>query len=142
MISGSCLCGAVRYECEAEPQLMGVCHCRNCQRQSGSAFSMMVAVPEGSVKLSGQPLAQYEDRGGDSGQPVIRKFCPSCGSPVTSKAAALPQWDFIKAGTLDDTSWFQPQVHMFCEHAQRWTWMEDGVPRVPRNPSSAAFAAA
>lgn len=132
-ISGSCLCGAVRYETAADPVLMGVCHCKHCQRQSGSAFSMLVAVPKGSLALSGEPLAEFHDIG-DSTLPVVRKFCPKCGSPVLSEATATPMWDFIKAGTLDDTSWFKPQFHMFCEHAQAWAIPNDSAPRMPRNP--------
>jgi hypothetical protein len=132
-ITGSCLCGAVRYETGAEPVLMGICHCKHCRKQSGSAFSMLVAVPKGSLALSGEPLAEFRDVG-DSGQPVIRKFCPKCGSPVISQVTATPMWDFIKAGTLDDPSWFKPQFHMFCEHAQAWAMPQDGVPRIPRNP--------
>lgn len=112
---------------------MGVCHCKHCQRQSGSAFSMLVAVPKGSLTLSGEPLAEFRDVG-DSTQPVVRKFCPKCGSPVLSDVAIMPMFDFIKAGTLDDTSWFKPQFHMFCEHAQAWALPDDGAPHIPRNP--------
>lgn len=135
-ISGSCLCGAVRYASSAEPVLMGVCHCKHCQKQSGSAFSMLVAVPKGMLTLTGEPLAEFKDVG-DSGQPLIRRFCPKCGSPVISDALAFPTLDFIKAGTLDDISWFKPQFHMFCEHALAWAQTEDGMPRIPRNPPPA-----
>mgnify|MGYP006189410215 FL=1 len=134
-ISGSCLCGAVRYESEVDPVLMGVCHCKHCQKQSGSAFSMLIGVPKGSLTLSGEPLAEFQDVG-DSTQPVLRKFCRHCGSPVLSDAAIMPALDFIKAGTLDDTSWFKPQFHMFCEQAQAWAVPDDGAPRIPRNPPS------
>lgn len=132
-ISGSCLCGAVRYEAVTEPVFMGVCHCKHCQKQSGSAFSMLVAVPKGSLTLTGEPLAEFRDVG-DSTQTVVRKFCPKCGSPVLSDAAITPMWDLIKAGTLDDTSWFKPQFHMFCEHAQAWALPSDNAPRIRRNP--------
>lgn len=139
-VSGSCLCGAVRYESAAEPVLVGVCHCKHCQKQSGSAFSMMVAVPKGTLKLTGEPLAEFHDVG-ESGQPVVRRFCPKCGSPITSDAAITPMLDWIKAGTLDDTSWFKPQFHMFCDHAQAWARLEDGVPHMPRNPPPGSASA-
>jgi len=132
-ISGSCLCGAVRYRTDAAPVLMGLCHCSHCRKQSGSAYSMLVAVPKGSLTVSGEPLTEYRDSG-DSTLAVIRKFCPKCGSPVLAQAAITPMWDFIKAGTLDDTAWFKPQFHMFCEHAQAWALPDDGAPRIPRNP--------
>lgn len=132
-VSGSCLCGSIKYESAAEPVLVGVCHCKHCQKQSGSAFSMMVAVPKGSLQITGDSLTDYHDVG-DSGQPVTRRFCSKCGSPVVSDVAITPMFDWVKAGTLDDTSWFSPQFHMFCEHAQSWVQPTDGVPRIPRNP--------
>jgi hypothetical protein len=132
-ISGSCLCGASRYESAADPVLMCVCHCKHCQKQSGSAFSMLVGVPRGSLAFSGESLAEFHDVG-DSTLPIVRKFCPRCGSPVLSDVAAVPTLDFIKAGTLEDTSWFKPQFHMFCEHAQAWAIPEDNAPRIRRNP--------
>ena len=83
-VVGSCLCGAVRYESEAEPLMTAICHCDNCQRQSGSAFSIIVGVPAGSLRFEGEErLATYEDRG-TSGKAVYRRFCKSCGSPVRS----------------------------------------------------------
>lgn len=86
-------------------------------------------------------MASYQDSG-DSGQPVIRKFCPHCGSPVLSEAAVMPALAFIKAGTLDDTTWFKPQFHMFCDDAQAWALPPDGTPRMPRNPAPSGGAAA
>ena len=97
-ISGSCLCGAVRYESSVDPVLMGVCHCKHCQRQSGSAFSMLIAVPKGTLQVSGEPLVTYEDKG-DTGQTVLRRFCPKCGSPVLSDAAT-PEIAFFRSKRL------------------------------------------
>ena len=132
-IVGGCLCGAVRYKSESEPVMTGVCHCRHCQRQTGTSFSILVAVPKGSLQFEGRPLAAFNDIG-ESGQPVIRKFCPSCGSPIMSDVAATPTLDWIKAGTLDDVSWLKPQVNMWCETAQPWVEMGEGLPQFPRNP--------
>ena len=73
-IVGGCLCGSVRYESEAEPLLTAACHCRHCQKQTSSAFSILVALPKGSLRIEGEALAAFEDVGA-SGLPVIRKFC-------------------------------------------------------------------
>jgi hypothetical protein len=132
-IAGSCLCGSIRYTGSADPVLAGICHCSHCQKQSGSAFSMLVGVPKGSLTFTGEPMAEYRDTG-DSGLPVVRRFCPKCGSPILTDAAATPTLDWIKAGTLDDTSWFTPEFHMFCEHMQSWISVDEGLPRIPRNP--------
>lgn len=131
-IEGGCLCGRVRYSSEAPAVMTAVCHCRHCQRQSGSAFSIIIGLPKGALQVQGA-LASYEDVG-ESGMPVLRRFCSHCGSPILSEVASSPQLDFVKAGTLDDTSWLAPQVHIWCEHRQPWVSVPDGVPQVPRNP--------
>ena len=132
-IVGGCLCGAVRYKSESEPVMTGVCHCRHCQRQTGTSFSILVAIPKGSLQFEGRPLAAFNDIG-ESGQPVVRKFCPSCGSPIMSDVAVTPTLDWIKAGTLDDVSWLKPQMNMWCERAQPWVEIGEGLPQFPRNP--------
>ena len=72
-IVGGCLCGSIRYTCEADPMMMAMCHCKNCQKQTSSAFSVLVAVPKGALKIEGS-LSAFNDQG-TSGQAVIRKFC-------------------------------------------------------------------
>ena len=80
-ISGSCLCGAVRYSTSAEPAMMAVCHCTDCQKQSGSAFSINVLVPHDQIEVEGDALTQFDIKG-DSGENVSRNFCNLCGSPL------------------------------------------------------------
>ena len=58
-LDGRCLCGAVEYSCDAEPAFTAVCHCRDCQRQSGTAFSVIVGVPESDFRLSGELSASF-----------------------------------------------------------------------------------
>jgi len=132
-IVGGCLCGGVRYESDAEPVLTAVCHCRQCQKQTGSAFSILVALPKGSLKAEGRALAAFEDVG-ESGQPVTRMFCPECGSPIMGEVAATPELVWLKAGTLDDPSWLEPQMNMWCDSAQPWVRMDDAIPAFERNP--------
>jgi hypothetical protein len=132
-IAGGCLCGAVRYASEAEPVLMAVCHCPHCQKQTSSAFSMIVGVPRGTLRFEGRDLAAFEDAG-ESGQPVTRRFCPGCGSAIVTHVSAAPDLEWIKAGTLDDPSWFEPQMHIWCESAQPWVSIDDSLPRFERNP--------
>jgi hypothetical protein len=132
-IKGGCLCGAVRYNTDAEPLMTAVCHCKKCQRQSGTAFSVVIAIPKGSLRFEGREPESYGDTG-DSGLAVNRRFCATCGSPIFSEAAATPQLDWLKAGSLDDTTWVQPQINIWCESAQRWVRMDDAIPKAPRNP--------
>jgi hypothetical protein len=91
-VVGGCLCGGVRYASEAEPVLTALCHCRHCQKQTSSAFSVLVALPKGSLRTEEQALAAFEDVG-DSGLPVIRRFCPQCGSAIMTEIAATPDLD-------------------------------------------------
>lgn len=131
--TGGCLCGKIRYETTGDPALVAVCHCKNCQKQAGTAFSIIAGWPRASVKVTGD-IATYRDKG-DSGLAVLRKFCSTCGSPILSDAEGMPALSFVKAGTLDDTSWLKPSVHVFCDSKQPWVQIEAGVPQVPRNPS-------
>jgi hypothetical protein len=117
---------------EAEPIFVGVCHCKDCQKQAGTAFSVVVAVPATTLSVEGE-LKTYEGRG-DSGQPVWRRFCPGCGSPIVSEGAALPGMIIIKAGTLDDTSWLQPTMEVYCDSKQPWISLAGDQQRFPKMP--------
>jgi hypothetical protein len=102
-MTGGCVCSQLRYATNAEPIFSAVCHCRTCQKQSGTAFRIVVAVPQSAVSIQGS-LKTYT-RAGDTGQQVVNRFCPDCGSTVVIEPAALPGTTIIPAGTLDDTSW-------------------------------------
>lgn len=117
---GGCLCGGVRYEANWPPLAMAVCHCRNCQKQAGSALSVVAVLPRTGLNVTGV-LTIYQDRG-TTGQPVFRKFCGICGSPVITDTPAAQSQDiiFIKAGTLDDTADLAPTLHYWTATAQRW----------------------
>ena len=131
-LHGGCLCGQVRYSANVEPAFVAVCHCKHCQKQAGTAFSVVIAVPKSSVSVQGR-LRTFHDVG-DSGQPVLRNFCPECGSPITSDVAVMPDVVFIKAGTLDDTSWLDPKMHVYCESAQHWTPIPQGSQTFAKMP--------
>jgi hypothetical protein len=134
-MNGRCLCGAIRYRCDAEPLLTAICHCRNCQKQTGTSFSLLVAVPRGALGIEGGTLKTFSDTG-DSGLPVQRKFCGNCGTPIVSQIDAMPELEFIKAGTLEDTSWLSPSMEIWCDSAQPWVKIDETRQRVPRNPSA------
>jgi len=133
-IAGSCLCGSVKYLSDAEPEMTAVCHCENCQRQTGTAFSVVVGIPAASLTFDGEEnLGEFLDRG-DSGGAVHRHFCRNCGSPVLSLVDAVPGVGFIKAGTLEDRSWLRPSTHIWCETAQPWVEIDKSAEKIPRNP--------
>lgn len=117
-VTGRCLCGQVRYSVDGEPAMQVNCHCKNCQRQSGSAFSTIIGVAQDALSIKGA-FKTYDDRG-ESGEAVLRDFCPNCGSPLFSRVAVAPGLVFIKVGTLDDTSAFAPAMHLWTKSKQQW----------------------
>jgi hypothetical protein len=123
-MTGGCLCGQVRYSANAEPAFVGACHCEHCQKQTGTAFSVLVGIPKSAISTQGQ-LKTFHDKG-DSGQTVERSFCPECGSPIVFDAAVIPGLTFIYAGTLDDTSWLDPKMHVYCDSKENWTPIPEG----------------
>jgi hypothetical protein len=132
-IEGGCLCGQVRYSAEAEPAFVGVCHCKNCQKQAGTSFSIVVAIPKPALNLRGD-LKTFNDRG-DNGKAVYRRFCPDCGSPILSDAEALPELAIIKAGTLDDTGWLKPTMEIYLDSARPWVSLGGERQRFPKMPA-------
>ena len=118
-IEGGCLCGQIRYRSDVEPLMVAICHCKNCQRQSGASYSLNFIVPKGAINIDGE-LTMYADTG-DSGNAVNRYFCNKCGSPILSESDALGSVTVMKVGTLDDSSWVIPTVEIYCDSAQDWT---------------------
>lgn len=131
-LQGGCLCGKIRYASKAAPVMTAICHCKNCQKQAGSAFSIIVAVPKSALSVTG-PLKTFNDTG-SSGKPVRRNFCPDCGSPITTDVEAMPDLVFIKAGTLDDTSSLAPTMEIFCSSTQPWTTRGVQMQKFAREP--------
>jgi hypothetical protein len=111
-LSGGCTCGAIHYECNANPIVMLNCHCRDCQQASGSAYAAIVVVPKGAVQIRGEP--RYHKTVGQAGNAVERGFCPSCGSQVTVKLERRPDVLGLQAGSLDD-----PSTYDGCLYLQR-----------------------
>ena len=131
-ITGGCLCGRVRYTLTGEPALSGLCHCRNCQRYTGSAFETVVAFPSTAVSVQGE-LKTYQDTG-DSGKAVYRRFCPNCGSGIIAEADGLPGLTIVLAGGLDDPSVFKPTMELCCSSAQPWVHAGGERKQFPQMP--------
>lgn len=130
--TGGCLCGAVRYRCDADPVMTGHCHCEDCRRSSGTGHSSHLAVPEASVALTGAVTAYA--RPADSGHLVTRAFCPACGAPVFSTNEGMPGLTFLRASSLDDLEVFQPQMHVWTGRAASWDPPTAGLPAFDRMP--------
>jgi hypothetical protein len=131
-VEGGCNCRAIRYRLTGAPLVVAVCHCTNCRRQSGSAFSVNIVVRAEAMDMTGD-LTTYEDGDTESGSPVLRQFCARCGSPIRSLSAASPKIAIVKAGTADDPGGFVPAMHVWTETALPWVEIPAGLPQFPRN---------
>jgi hypothetical protein len=135
-LTGRCLCGAVTYTADAEPIAQAICHCTDCQRQTGSPFSAFVGVPEDSFELAGETVATFTTYGEDHGGETQRSFCSACGSPVYSTTPLAPGVVLIKAGSLDDASWMTPGAEFWTSSAQPWSPQLEPEVRLERGPPS------
>ena len=133
--AGGCACGAVRYECTAAPLFSLNCHCRDCQRETGSAFAPILAVPRAAFALT-QGSPKYFDVKADSGHTTRRSFCAECGSPLFGEPGSRVDMVTIRAGSLDDPSEFRPSRDIYTASAQPWDYMNPDLPKVPRLPEA------
>jgi hypothetical protein len=118
-LAGGCLCGAIRYEIGAYPLLLYACHCTNCQRQSGSAFAMNMPVAASAFRIvRGEPKGWR--RLSPSGAEAISWFCADCAGRIHGSRPGRAESVTVRAGSLDDTSWFLPAAHFFMRSAQPW----------------------
>jgi hypothetical protein len=131
-IAGGCLCGKVRYTASGDPAFVGVCHCRDCQKFTGSAFSVVIGVPKPAFSLQGT-VTTYS-KPGDSGKQIERQFCPECGSSIVDEASAFPGVVMISSGTLDDPSWVKPAMQIYCDSAQPWVQLGEDMKAFPKMP--------
>jgi hypothetical protein len=134
-LTGRCLCGSVTYSVDAEPIAQAVCHCTNCQRQTSSPFSVVVGVPRDTFEVEGDTLASFSTTADDHGGETQRNFCSACGSPLFSITPAAPQFVFIKAGSLDDSSWLEPALEVWTRSAQPWAPHFESATQLERGPS-------
>jgi hypothetical protein len=125
--TGRCACGQVHYEVTGEPIRMVNCHCRDCQRASGSAYAALLAFERSAMKLTGE--LRYFGVTSERDTRLDRGFCPNCGSPLTVRPEARPDVLYVQAGSLDDPSWHKPTAQIWVRSAPPWDHLD---PRLPR----------
>lgn len=131
-ITGGCLCGKIRYSADATPTFVGLCHCRDCQNFTGSAFAVVIGLPKSALTITGA-LKSFTKRG-DSGKPIERQFCPDCGASIMDEAEAMPGVVMVAAGTVDDPSWVQPTSQIYCASGQPWVQFRGDLKSFDRTP--------
>lgn len=128
---GGCTCGAVRFRLTRAPLIVHGCHCRWCQRESGTAFALNALVEaEHVIVLGGQPEPVATPSASGKGQKIWR--CPTCRVAVWSNYAGMGDGiRFVRVGTLDNPDRFPPDIHIFTSSKQPWVVLPAGVPAVP-----------
>jgi hypothetical protein len=129
---GGCLCGSVRYACAAKPLMMVNCHCRDCQRAGGGAYSPTVVVPAGSLRIIQGEVKLYRVSV-ENGNEASRAFCGACGSQIYAFSSGRSEFVGIKAGSLDDPSWYHPVKDVWVSSAQPWDCLDPAVPKIPKD---------
>lgn len=130
VVQGGCQCGAVRYEITAPPLALYVCHCRECRKQSGSAFGISVVARSADVRLVQGELRRWS-RAADSGRTVDCFFCPHCGARIWHGAKDREDRISIKSGSLDEAIDLGAAVHI---------WTSRKLPGVVIPPGARQFA--
>ncbi len=135
-LTGGCLCGAVAYKTNAEPQVVGHCHCVDCRKTSGTGHGTHVGLPEDTVTVTG--ALKFYDHPADSGNVISRGFCPTCGSAIFSRNSNMEGMAFLRASSLDDPDAITPQVVVYTARAPKWDFVDPSLPSFPGMPEGGA----
>jgi hypothetical protein len=128
---GGCDCGQIRYRMLSRPLFVHCCHCRWCQRESGSSFALNAMIEADRVVLTaGQPEVVPTPSASGRGQQISR--CPKCRIAVWSNySGAGPRIRFVRVGTLDEPDRLPPDIHIFTSSRQPWVILPPDTPAVP-----------
>ncbi len=127
---GGCACGAVRYAMHGAPMFVHCCHCRDCQRLTGSAFVVNALIETERLSvLRGEPTATPVPTA--SGRPHEIYHCPACRTALWSDYGGRPALRFVRVGTLDNPVALPPDVHIFTRSKLPWVEFPADVPAFP-----------
>lgn len=131
--AGGCLCQGVRYEFADAPLMTVNCYCRDCQQATDSPFATVMALPRTAFRLLHGDLGAFTVKS-NGGRDVTREFCKVCGSPLFTKAEMVPDLIFVKAGSLDDSSWVAPVLNCWTSRTEPWMPVAAGIQNCLENP--------
>jgi len=127
---GGCDCGAVRYRLKSRPMFVNCCHCRWCQRETGSAFALNALIEADRVEhLGAEPEVIDTPSASGTGQKIAR--CPKCHVAIWSNYGGFTAARFVRVGTLDNPDAFPPDIHIFTTTKQPWVVLPPGARVVP-----------
>jgi len=130
--NGRCLCGAVSYTLSAEPIVVRLCWCRDCQRISANGI-VNALVPTEALAIEGG-VSDYSSTA-DSGNTIRRRFCPTCGTHLFANSSARPQFTVVRVGTLDEPSSVPPSMNIWTNSAPSWACLDQTLDCVDKQPA-------
>lgn len=134
MVTGGCQCGAVRYEISGDtPDQIFVCHCRECQKQSASAFGMSALVDRSALRVTQGEIRRWQ-RTADSGNAIDCTFCPTCGSRLWHVSEQAPDTLRMRGGSLDTPPDIGAAVHIWTKRKLAGVVLPAGVRQFPGQP--------
>jgi len=132
-LNGGCQCGAVRYELAGPPHETYICHCRECQKQSASAFGISVIVRSVDVRLLTGKLERWS-RATDSGRTLACYFCATCGTRLWHGDTERAEEISLKGGTLDEPVDLHRAIHIWTRRKLPGVIIPDGAQQFPGEP--------
>ena len=130
MLTGSCLCGAIRYAIDAEVKELRACHCRSCQKQSGAQGTVNALLPSSAFKLTRGTPKRFTAIA-DSGRTLHRYFCGEF-----SQREANPEMVVVRAGTFDNPPDMKITAHIWTKSARNWAHMDPSSAQHPGQPDA------
>ena len=133
-LSGNCLCGQASFEADGDIAMQGNCHCTDCQQTSGSAFATLLFFNEADVEIKGE-TTRFEHKV-DSGNILIKDFCPTCGAQMFSRSQGRPGSIGIKAGIVNEKEHIQPQFNVYVSSKVPCTILDENIPAFDKMPGN------
>jgi len=128
--TGGCLCGAVRFEAAGRPRSTVFCHCKYCQKRTGSSLALLVYFRKDAVKSLSGPMKKFRHTSDQSGRWIDSEFCGTCGSAVTWTLELVPGWRGFEGGVFDNSEKLKCNTHM---------WTDSAHPSLVINPTDTCY---
>ena len=133
-LTGSCLCGAIRYTISTPVTELRACHCTQCQKTSGTAGSVNAVVPQAAFSITQGTPRRYDAKA-DSGRILHRYFCGDCGSPLYSQRQNNTELFVVRAGSFDNPGDMKITAHIWTKSARPWAHMDPDSKQFPAQPA-------
>ena len=134
-LKGSCLCGAIQFTVSQPVTELRACHCRDCQRVSGTGASIGAPVPKAAFRITQGKPKRYT-RTSSSGRILHRYFCGDCGSPLYSEREISPEIVNVRAGSLDESADLKIVFNIWTASARPWDYIDPAVKQHPGQPDA------